>query len=178
MPARSAPPSGSDAGCVIRAFAPADWDAVWPILRSEFRSGESHPHDPAIGNEAAYRAWIEAPQATFVAEEEEGGAIVGTYLIKPNQPGLGAHVCNCGYIVAPEARGRGIGRAMCAHSLAEARRLGYRAMQYNLVVATNTGAKALWDRMGFSTVGRLPGAFRDPRHGFVDAFVMFRDLTE
>ncbi|MGB0213099.1 N-acetyltransferase family protein [Algiphilus sp.] len=177
MPARSAPPSGSDTGCTIRAFAPADWEAVWPVLRNEFRSGESHPHDPAIGIDEAHRAWIEAPQATFVAEDR-GGVIVGTYLIKPNQPGLGAHVCNCGYIVAPEARGRGIGRAMCAHSLAEARRLGYRAMQYNLVVATNTGAKALWDRMGFSTVGRLPGAFRHPRHGFVDAFVMFRDLTE
>ena len=161
---------------VIRHFHDEDWPALWPILEAEFRSGESHPHSPEIDEQAAYQAWIAAPQTSYVAEAN--GRLLGSYLIKPNQPGLGAHVCNCGYIVATDARGKGVGTAMCRHSLAEARRLGYRAMQYNLVVATNTGAKALWDRMGFSTVGRLPGAFRDPRHGFVDAFVMFRDLTE
>lgn len=160
----------------IRSFQDEDWPALWPILAVEFRSGESHPHPPDIAEQAAYDAWISAPQATYVAEE--AGRLLGTYLIKPNQPGLGAHVCNCGYIVAAEARGKGVGTVMCRHSLAEARRLGYRAMQYNLVVATNTRAKALWDRMGFATVGRLPGAFRHPRHGEVDAFVMYRRLTD
>jgi len=123
----------------------------------------------------AYRNWIETPEATFVAVQ--GDALAGTYLIKPNQPGLGAHVCNCGYIVAPACRRRGIGRAMCEHSLQEAQRRGYRAMQYNLVVATNTPALALWHAMGFATVGRLPGAFAHPRHGDVDAFVMHRALA-
>lgn len=160
----------------IRRFRDEDWPALWPILEAEFRSGESHPHPPDIDEQAARAAWIAAPQATYVAEE--AGRLLGSYLIKPNQPGLGAHVCNCGYIVAEPARGKGVGTALCRHSLAEARRLGYRAMQYNLVVATNTGAKALWDRMGFTTVGRLPGAFRHPRHGEVDAFVMYRRLVD
>lgn len=160
----------------IRRFHDEDWPALWPVLATEFRSGESHPQPPEIGEQAAYDAWIRAPQATYVAEE--AGRLLGTYLIKPNQPGLGAHVCNCGYIVAAEARGKGVGTAMCRHSLIEAQRLGYRAMQYNLVVATNTRAKALWDRMGFATVGRLPGAFCHPCHGEVDAFVMYRRLAD
>lgn len=160
----------------IRSFHDKDWPALWPILEAEFRSGDSHPHPTDIDEQAAYHAWITAPQASYVAEAN--GRLLGSYLIKPNQPGLGAHVCNCGYIVATDTRGKGVGTAMCRHSLAEARRLGYRAMQYNLVVATNTRAKALWDRMGFATVGRLPGAFRHPRHGEVDAFVMYRHLTD
>lgn len=159
----------------IRHFNDEDWPALWPILAAEFRSGESHPHPTDIDESGAFAAWIEAPQATYVAIDDSG-TLLGTYLIKPNQPGLGSHVCNCGYIVAPAARRRGIGRQLCAHSLAEAQRLGYRAMQYNLVVATNTGAKALWEAMGFATVGRLPGAFRHPKQGFVDAFVMYRRL--
>ncbi|MHA7833504.1 MAG: GNAT family N-acetyltransferase [Algiphilus sp.] len=170
-----APPVSAD-GTHIRAYTPDDWKALWPVLRAEFATGESHPQAPDISEAAAHQSWIEAAQATFVAER--AGALVGTYLIKPNQPALGAHVCNCGYIVAHAARRQGVGRALCLHSLATARRLGYRAMQYNLVVATNMPALQLWQAMGFQIVGRLPEAFCHPRHGWVDAFVMTRPLNE
>ncbi|HSR34512.1 MAG TPA: GNAT family N-acetyltransferase, partial [Anaerolineae bacterium] len=123
----------------------------------------------------ALRLWIEAPRATYVAERD--GEIVGTYYLKTNQPGLGSHVCNAGYMVRSEARGEGVGKAMCTHSLEEARRLGYKAMQYNLVAATNRGAVDLWRKMGFEIVGTLPKAFNHARLGLVDAHVMYRLLT-
>ncbi|MEL6801850.1 MAG: GNAT family N-acetyltransferase, partial [Pseudomonadota bacterium] len=100
------------------------------------------------------------------------------YYVRPNQGGGGDHVCNCGYVTAAAAQGKGVARAMLAHSLGEARRLGYLAMQYNFVVETNTRAIEIWTRAGFETVGRLPGAFRHPEFGFVDALVMYKDLTK
>jgi RimJ/RimL family protein N-acetyltransferase len=112
--------------------------------------------------------------ATFIAAA--GGHVRGSYYLKPNQPALGAHVCSCGYVVAEEARGRGIASAMCEHSQREAVSLGFRAMQYNLVVATNETAVRLWKKHGFEVVGTLRGAFRHPRYGFVDALVMYKQL--
>jgi hypothetical protein len=103
--------------------------------------------------------------------------VVGTYFIKPNQPGLGDHVCNCGYVVSPSAQGQGIAARMCEHSQQWAVANGFRAMQFNLVVATNERAVRLWERLGFSAVGRLPGAFRHQRLGFVDASVMLKQLV-
>jgi ribosomal protein S18 acetylase RimI-like enzyme len=123
-----------------------------------------------------HAVWIEVPAKTFVACDSDG-LIVGTYFIKPNQPGLGAHVCNCGYVVAPRAQGKGIASHMCRHSQAEAIAMGFRAMQFNFVVATNTRAIRLWEWLGFSVVGRLPGAFRHLELGYVDALVMFKSLT-
>jgi ribosomal protein S18 acetylase RimI-like enzyme len=110
----------------------------------------------------------------FVAED--AGQVLGTYFIQPNQLGPGSHVANCGYATAPRASGRGIARAMCAHSLEHARACGYQAMQFNIVVSTNAPAVHLWTSMGFRTLCRLPGAFRHPRHGFVDALLMHRTL--
>lgn len=109
---------------------------------------------------------------------DDDGTILGTYVLKPNQPGLGSHVCNCGYVVAPAGRGRGIGAALCEHSQGAARALGFRSMQFNFVVSTNTGAVHLWQKMGFQIVGTLPGAFRhkDKVQGEVDAYVMFKRL--
>jgi RimJ/RimL family protein N-acetyltransferase len=118
--------------------------------------------------EEAYQAWIEKPSATYVAVDENN-EVLGSYYINPNHPALGAHVCNCGYIVAEEARGKGIASEMCKHSQREAISRGFRAMQYNLVVSTNEGAVRLWKRHGFEVVGTLPEAFRHPRLGFVDA---------
>ena len=103
--------------------------------------------------------------------------ILGTYYIKPNQPTLGAHVCNCGYIVAEQARGRGIASAMCEHSQREAATRGYRAMQYNLVVSTNDVAVQLWIKQGFEIIGTLPNSFRHAQRGYVDAHVMFKQLV-
>lgn len=160
----------------IRLFTENDWPAVWDIIEPVFRAGETYAYSPAIGEEDAHHAWIEKPAAAFVVETE-AGEIVGTYYLKPNQPELGAHVCNCGYIVAEAARGRGIASQMCEHSQEAARRRGYRAMQYNLVVATNEGAVRLWKKLGFEIVGRLPGAFNHRRLGYVDAFVMYKELV-
>jgi ribosomal protein S18 acetylase RimI-like enzyme len=160
----------------IRPFAPRDWPAVWRILEPVFRAGETYALSPEIGEAEARRAWIEAPLATFVALDSRQ-EVVGTYYIKPNQPALGAHVCNCGYVVAEQARGRGVASAMCEHSQTEAKARGFRAMQYNLVVCTNEGAVRLWKKHGFVVVGVLPGAFRHSRLGYVDALVMFKQLA-
>lgn len=161
---------------MIRAFEPADWPGVWAVLEPVFRAGETFPHDPAIDSDAARQAWVGAVAATFVATDA-GGAILGTYYLRPNQPYLGAHVANAGYVVAEAARGRGVGHALCRHSQEEARRRGFTAMQFNLVVSTNTAGVTAWSRNGFCTIGRLPGAFRHPRLGEVDALVMFKTLA-
>ena len=119
---------------------------------------------------------MKTPHKTFVLEEK--GALLGTYCIKTNQPGLGSHVCNCGYMVSSKARGKGIATALCEHSQQEAVRLGYRAMQFNLVVKTNEASVYLWQKLGFSVVGTLPGAFLHSKHGYVDAYVMYKVLVE
>jgi L-amino acid N-acyltransferase YncA len=161
---------------MIRAYDPADWPGVWAVLEPVFRAGETFPHDPAIDSDAARQAWVGSVAATFVATDPDG-TILGTYYLRPNQPYLGAHVANAGYVVAEAARGRGVGHALCRHSQEEARRRGFRAMQFNLVVSTNTAGVAAWSRNGFRTIGRLPGAFRHPRLGEVDALVMFKTLA-
>lgn len=160
---------------LIRLIQQKDWPATWAIIEPVFRAGETYSFDATITKEDAYRVWVTQPAATFVAKSEDG-SILGTYYIKPNQPGQGAHVCNCGYIVAEKARGMGVASAMCEHSQAEAVNRGFRAMQYNLVVSTNAGAVRLWKKHGFEIVGVLPGAFRHPSQGYVDAFIMYKQL--
>jgi ribosomal protein S18 acetylase RimI-like enzyme len=140
------------------------------------RSGETYPYKRDMDSDGARRMWIEATEAAYVAEDDTG-EILGTYYIKPNQPTLGAHVANCGYMVSENARGRGVATAMCEHSQEEAVRLGYRAMQYNLVVTTNQAGVHLWQKMGFDIVGALPGAFHHATDGYVDAYVMYKTLV-
>jgi len=161
----------------IRPFNENDWGPVWKIIEPVFRAGETYAFSPDITEEESRAAWISAPAATFVALDSDN-IIAGTYYIKPNQPALGAHVCNCGYIVSENARGQGIAAMMCEHSLSEALKLGFRAIQFNLVVSTNEHAIRLWKKMGFSLIGTLPGAFRHAEQGFVDAHVMYRELVE
>jgi len=158
---------------IIRAARPGDADALWAMLEPVFRAGDTYTVDPDISREDALAFWHAPEKTVFVAEAE---GILGTYYIKPNQGGGGAHVCNCGYITASEARGRGVARAMLAHSLETARGLGFAAMQYNFVVETNTRAIETWHRAGFETIGRLPKSFRHPDKGFVDALLMWREL--
>ncbi len=158
----------------IRPCHADDADALWAILEPVLRAGETYalPRDWTRAEALAF--WCGPPHRAFVAEE--AGMVVGTYYLQANQRGGGAHVANCGYVTAAAAAGRGVASAMAAHSLDEARACGFRAMQFNCVVGTNARAVALWGRLGFATVGRLPRAFRHPTHGFVDALVMFRDL--
>ncbi len=158
----------------IRPARPEDWPGQWEIFRLVVESGDTYPYAPDTVEEEARGIWLDVPQATYAAIED--GRVLGTYYLKPNQPVLGAHVCNAGYMVHPDARGRGLGRQLCAHSLDEARKLGFTAMQYNLVVCTNEGAIRLWIDMGFKTVGTLPKAFSHATLGPVDALVMYREL--
>jgi len=158
----------------IRAAVPDDFELVWPLLRDVFAAGDTYAVDRDISKEDARAYWMAQARATYIAQSDD--RVVGTYYIKTNQPGGGAHICNCGYVVSPAARGQGIAASLCAHSQQEARRLGYRAMQFNLVLASNEGAVRLWHRLGFATVGTIPEAFAHPRLGLVDAFVMYRPL--
>lgn len=153
---------------------PADWPAIWTILRAVISTGETYAYAPDTTEEAARTSWIEPPATAYVAAE--GNQVLGTYTLKPNQPGLGAHVANAGFMVAPNQSGRGIGRAMGEHALAEARRAGYTAMQFNFVVSTNTRAITLWQSLGFAIVGTVPQAFRHKSLGPVDVHVMHRFL--
>jgi ribosomal protein S18 acetylase RimI-like enzyme len=159
---------------VIREATKADFAAIWPIFREIVSAGETYGYDPDTGRDEAFELWMQAPRCTFVAEV--GGKILGTYYLKTNQAGPGDHVCNCGYMVAAEARGKGLATAMCEHSQSVARDLGYRAMQFNFVATTNDGAVRLWEKLGFETVGRIPLGFHHPREGFVDALVMYKRL--
>jgi ribosomal protein S18 acetylase RimI-like enzyme len=160
----------------IRTFESEDWPDLWPILKTTFELGDTYAYSPDSTESQIQHAWIEAPHATYIAVTE-AGEIVATYTLKANQPGLGSHVCNCGYVVAANARGRGLATQLCEHSQREARRLGFRAMQFNLVVATNHVAVELWKKLGFAIIGTLPGAFKHSTLGFVNAFVMYKNLV-
>jgi ribosomal protein S18 acetylase RimI-like enzyme len=161
-------------GVTVRPATPADDDAIWAILKPAIEAGDSFSADPAGGRAGAFAYWRPPGAANFVAEA--GGGILGTSYLKANHTGGGAHVANAGYCTAPEARGRGIARALLADSLQEARARGFAAMQFNFVVETNTRAIDTWVRAGFAVVGRLPRAFRHPTEGPVDALVMHRAL--
>lgn len=158
----------------LRPADRADADAIWEIFHTVIAGGDTYVFDPAMSREEAMAYWFRADTHTYVAETD--GLVVGTYILKPNQPALGSHVANASFMVSPSARGLGAGRLMGEHCLDEARRLGFRAMQFNFVVSTNEPAVRLWQQLGFNIVGTLPGAFRHSKLGFVDAYVMFRTL--
>jgi ribosomal protein S18 acetylase RimI-like enzyme len=158
----------------IRRAEASDAAGIAAIIVPTIREGATYALDPDMSEAEALAYWMGADKETFVAEED--GAIVGTYYLRPNQAGGGRHVCNCGYMTRASATGRGIARQMCEHSMEHARAQGYRAMQFNFVVSTNERAVRLWQSLGFTIVGRLPLAFRHPSAGYVDAFVMYRQL--
>jgi L-amino acid N-acyltransferase YncA len=158
----------------IRKAEEADFEAIWPIFHQVVRRGDTYTYDPETTRGQAHSIWMSGGHSTYVACVD--GRVVGTYILKPNQPGLGSHVANAGYMVGVDGRGKGVGRAMCEHSLDEARRMGFRAMQFNIVVSTNESAVALWKKLGFSVVGTLPRAYRHRELGLVDAYVMHRFL--
>ena len=158
----------------IRPAQSTDEDAIWNIFQAVIAPGDTYVFDPQMPRSEALAYWFRADTHTYVAEHE--GRIVGTYIVKPNQPALGSHVANAAFMVSPSARGLGVGQGMGQHCVAEAQRLGFRAMQFNFVVSTNQAAVALWQKLGFAIVGTLPGAYRHSKLGFVDAYVMFRSL--
>ena len=152
----------------------ADEERIWALLQPVFSAGDTYAVDPLIDREAAIAYWMEADKTAFILRVE--GQAVGTYYIRPNQPGGGAHICNCGVITAPSGRGKGVARRMLDHALIEAKQQGYRAMQFNFVLASNQRALAIWQRNGFATIGRIPQAFLHPKQGYVDALILHRSL--
>ncbi len=160
----------------IRQAHADDGEAIWSIFKHVIQTGDTYVFPPDTPRSDLDQYWLASNMRTYVAELK--GEVVGTYILKANHPGLGSHVANASYMVHPVAQGKGVGTAMCAHSLAEARRLGFRAIQFNLVVSTNKAAVHLWSKMGFAVVGTLPEAFHHQDLGYVDAYVMYRSLMD
>ena len=159
----------------IRPATEADRDAIWNIFHEVVASGDTYALDPNISRQDALAYWFASDTHTYVAVRE--GRIDGTYILRPNESSGGSHVANAAFMVTATARGQGIGRAMAEHCLSEARRLGFRAMQFNYVISTNSAAIRLWQDLGFEIVGTLPGAFRHPQKGYVHVYVMYRSLV-
>lgn len=160
---------------LIRIARQEDHPALWAILEPVIRAGQTYTLPLDMTREEALGFWLSPGHEVFVAEDE--GQVVGTYFLRANHKGPGAHVANCGYVTRADRTGRGIARGMCAHSLDRARERGFRAMQFNFVVSTNERAIGLWQSMGFRIVGQLPAAFLDAERGYVDALVMYRSLV-
>jgi len=159
---------------LIRPAADDDKNSIWAIMEPILRAGETYALPRDMDKASALAYWLSSEREVFVAEDQ--GEIVGTYCLQANQKGGGAHVANCGYMTAISATGRGVARAICAHSIDGARERGFRAMQFNFVVSTNERAVRLWQSFGFAIVGCLPGAFRHPTQGYVDTYIMYRNL--
>lgn len=159
---------------LIRAVTDADDDALWAMLEPMIRDGETYALPRDMSRLAALAYWRSAEKLVYLAQADAAAA--GTYYLKPNQQGGGRHVANCGYLTAPGFAGRGVAEEMCRHSMEEARARGFKAMQFNFVVSSNSRAIRLWRRLGFETVGTLPRAFSHPQLGMIDALVMFREL--
>ncbi len=158
----------------IREAETQDFERIWPIFRTVAAAGDTYGFAPDISKKEARRLWMELPRKTWVAARD--GKVLGTCYLKSNFDGPGAHVCNCGYMVDPAARGQGLATAMYRHTELAALALGYKAMQFNFVASSNETALRLWQNLGFATAGRLPKAFRHPALGYVDALVMYKWL--
>lgn len=158
----------------IRRADEDDFDAIWSIFHRVVRAADTYPYPPETNRQEAHALWMAPPNRPYVALD--GREVAGTYYLRPNQPGQGAHVANAGFMVDPDRQGRGVGRAMGTHAVEEARREGFLAMQFNMVVSTNHRAVELWRDLGFTVAGTIPGAFNHPEHGLVDAHIMYRKL--
>ena len=158
----------------IRKAAATDADEIWDIIKEVIATGDTYVFDPASSKEKMLAYWLAQDKYTFVALLN--GEIVGTFLIKDNQPDLGSHIANAAYMTSPQASGQGVGKKMGEFSLEEARRIGYKAMQFNIVIKSNARAVQLWQKLGFSIIGEIPEAFNHKRDGLTNAYIMHRKL--
>jgi ribosomal protein S18 acetylase RimI-like enzyme len=158
----------------IREMTKQDFLAFWPSFKEIISLQETYAFEPDMPIDAAYNQWCELAEQTFVFER--AGKVVGSYYLKQNAAGPGGHVCNCGYMVSKDARGYGIARKMALHSFDQARQHGFKAMQFNSVVATNEAAVSLWLNLGFSIAGTVPKAYNHRTKGLVDTYIMHRFL--
>ncbi|MDW7695783.1 GNAT family N-acetyltransferase [Flammeovirgaceae bacterium SG7u.111] len=159
----------------IREATEYDFEKIWPFFHSIVSEGKTYSYPQNTTKEEGIELWIKKPRKTYVYEEN--GEILGSYYILTNKLGAGSHVCNCGYMVSPKARGKGVATALCKHSQKTALELGYKAMQFNFVTSSNEGAIRLWTKLGYDIVGRLPKGFNHPTKGFIDALVMYKWLV-
>ena len=158
----------------IRKFEEKDKEEIWKIIKYVISQGDSFTFSPDSTREFVLEDWCDSKRETFVAVSE--GEVVGTFYIKANQIGLGSHIANGSYMVAPEARGKGVGRQMGEFSIKEAKKLGFYAMQFNFVVKSNEKAVNLWKSLGFEIIGEIPEAFRHIKNGLTNAYIMYRKL--
>jgi ribosomal protein S18 acetylase RimI-like enzyme len=158
----------------IRPATTADHNEIWDIIKEVISSGDTLVFDPDSSKEKMLAYWFKDNQHTYAAIIDN--QIVGTFFLRDNQPDMGSHIANAGYITAPSASGQGIGKAMGEFSLKEAKRLGYKAMQFNIVVKSNEKAVRLWQRLGFKIIGEIPEAFDHKQHGLTNAFIMYQKL--
>lgn len=169
-------PTENPDAMTIRPADESDWPAIWALFRTVCAAGDAFAYDADTSETIARKLWFDPPTTAYVAEEDD--TFLGTYFLRPNQPGRGSHVANGGYMVAEVARGRGLSEMMCRHSIETATVLGYRAIQFNYVVSTNEAAVRTWVKCGFEIVATLPGAFRHADGRFVDVFIMWRTITD
>lgn len=161
----------------IRDATAADWPAIWPFFQEIVDAGETYAYDPKMTSDDARAMWLDAPERTVVAvDDARDGSVLGAAIMGPNRPGNGAHIATASFMVADAARGAGVGRALGEEVIRWCSDAGYRAIQFNAVVETNTAAVSLWQSLGFEIVGTVPEAFRHPEHGYVGLHVMFKRL--
>ncbi len=159
---------------MFREITKADFELFWPTFLNVIQARETYAFDPDMTFEQAFHLWCELSLKTYVYVEND--TVLGTYYIKPNAMGPGSHICNCGYMVARDARGQGVAQKMCEHSQQIALRLGFEAMQFNSVVSANEIAVRLWKKLGFDIIGTIPKAYKHSRLGYVDSLIMYKWL--
>ncbi|ENM5895669.1 GNAT family N-acetyltransferase [Vibrio mimicus] len=159
---------------MIREISKSDFESFWPTFFTVIQAQETYAFDPDMTLEDAFTLWCEIPLKTYVFVENE--VVLGSYYIKANAMGPSSHICNCGYMVSSEARGKGIARKMCEHSQQIGIQLGFDAMQFNSVVSTNRVAVMLWEKLGFSIIGTIPKAYKHAQFGLVDSYIMYKWL--
>ena len=158
----------------IRKATEEDKAGVWKIIEAVIAGGDTYVFAPDTSESEMVSYWFSPEKHVYVAVDEN--EIVGTYWLKANQPGLGDHIGNGAYMVSPDAKGKGVGKTMALHSIEEAKKIGYQAIQFNFVVKSNTAAVNLWKSVGFEIIGEIPDAIRHKANGLTNAYIMYRKV--